>query len=73
MYTGTRTKICPQHSIFTHGTDVKGFVDTTAEEWYARRGRQLRRLYLKARYGECATPQDAAAAERLEKALEQPK
>ena len=26
---------------------------------------QLRRLYLKARYGECATPQDAAAAERL--------
>ena len=36
-------------------------------------GRQLRRLYLKARYGECATQQDAAAAERLEKALEQPK
>ena len=36
-------------------------------------GRQLRRLYLKARYGECATPQDAAAAERLEKAREQPK
>ena len=35
--------------------------------------RQLRRLYLKARYGECATLQDAAAAERLEKALEQPK
>lgn len=35
--------------------------------------RQLRRLYLKARYGECATPQDAVAAERMEKALEQPK
>ena len=34
---------------------------------------QLRRRYLKARYVECATPQDAAAAERLEKALEQPK
>lgn len=33
---------------------------------------QLRQLYLKARYGECATPRDAAAAERLEKALEQP-
>lgn len=33
---------------------------------------QLRQLYLKARYGECATPQDAAAAERLEKMLEQP-
>ena len=42
------------------------FLDQEAE-------RQLRRLYLKARYGECATPQDAAAAERLEKALEQPK
>lgn len=38
------------------------FLDQEAE-------RQLRRLYLKARYGECATPQDAAAAERLEKAL----
>lgn len=34
---------------------------------------QLRRRYLKARYGECATSQDAAAAERLEKVLEQPK
>lgn len=33
---------------------------------------QLRRLYLKARYGECATPQDAAAAEQLERELEQP-
>ena len=42
------------------------FLDQEAE-------RQLRRLYLKARYGECATLQDAAAAERLEKALEQPK
>ena len=42
------------------------FLDQEAE-------RQLRRLYLKARYGECATPQDAAAAERLEKALEKPK
>lgn len=42
------------------------FLDQEAE-------RQLRRLYLKARYGECATPQDVAAAERLEKALEQPK
>lgn len=39
------------------------FLDQEAE-------RQLRRLYLKARYGECATPQDAAAAERLEKALD---
>lgn len=39
------------------------FLDPDAEQ-------QLRRLYLKARYGECATPQDAAAAERLEKALE---
>ena len=42
------------------------FLDQEAE-------RQLRRLYLKARYGECATPQDAAAAERLEKVLERPK
>ena len=42
------------------------FLDQEAE-------RQLRRLYLKARYGECATLQDAAAAERLEKVLEQPK
>lgn len=33
---------------------------------------KLRQLYLKARYGECATPQDAAAAERLEKMLEKP-
>lgn len=41
------------------------FLDPEAEQ-------QLRRLYLKARYGEAATPQDAAAAERLEKALEQP-
>ena len=41
------------------------FLDQEAE-------RQLRHLYLKARYGECATPQDAAAAERLEKALEPP-
>lgn len=40
------------------------FLDPDAEQ-------QLRRLYLKARYGECATSQDAAAAERLEKALEQ--
>lgn len=39
------------------------FLDQEAE-------RQLRRLYLKARYGECATLQDAAAAERLEKALD---
>lgn len=41
------------------------FLDPDAEQ-------QLRLLYLKARYGECATPQDAAAAERLERALEQP-
>ena len=41
------------------------FLDPEAEQ-------QLRRLYLKARYGEAATPQDAAAAEQLEKALEQP-
>ena len=41
------------------------FLDPEAEQ-------QLRLLYLKARYGECATPQDAAAAERLERALEQP-
>ena len=40
------------------------FLDQEAE-------RQLRHLYLKARYGECATPQDAAAADRLEQALEQ--
>lgn len=40
------------------------FLDPEAEQ-------QLRRLYLKARYGEAATPQDAATAERLEKALEQ--
>lgn len=33
---------------------------------------QLRQLYLKARYGECATFQDASAAERLEKMLEKP-
>lgn len=39
------------------------FLDPEAEQ-------QLRQLYLKARYGECATSQDAAAAERLEKALE---
>lgn len=31
---------------------------------------QLRRLYLKARYGECATSRDAAEAQRLEKSLE---
>lgn len=42
------------------------FLDSEAEQ-------QLRRLYLKARYGECATSQEAAAAERLEKALESPK
>ena len=41
------------------------FLDQEAE-------RQLRHLYLKARYGECATPQDAAAADRLEQALEPP-
>lgn len=34
---------------------------------------QLRRLYLKARYGECAMLRDAAEARRLEKALERPK
>lgn len=33
---------------------------------------QLRQLYLKARYGECATLQDASAAEHLEKMLEKP-
>lgn len=41
------------------------FLNPTAEQ-------QLRQLYLKARYGECATPQDAAAAEQLEKVLEKP-
>lgn len=41
------------------------FLDPDAEQ-------QLRLLYLKARYGECATSQDAAAAERLEKMLEKP-
>ena len=40
------------------------FLDQEAE-------RQLRHLYLKARYGERATPQDAAAADHLEQALEQ--
>lgn len=39
------------------------FLDPEAEQ-------KLRLLYLKARYGECATSQDAAEAERLAKTLE---
>lgn len=39
------------------------FLDPEAE-------RQLRRLYLKARYGECATSEDAVMAESLERTME---